>query len=56
MGQVLCAWAKCERWDELGLGIEGDPQPQIVSGLPGGGEELVELNMSELQIVTEVIV
>ena len=67
MSQVLRAWAECERWDEFGLGIEGDPQPEIVSGLPGGGEEFVELDtphcahavgasVRELQIVTEVFV
>ena len=56
MGQVLGARTECEGRDELGLGIEGDPQPQVVSGLSGSGEEFVELGVSEVQAVTEVSV
>ena len=56
VSQFLSAWAEGERWDELGRGLQGDPQPQVVSGLTGGGEEFVELEMSESQAVTEVSV
>jgi len=56
MGQVLGARTEREGRDELGLGIEGDPQPQVVSGLSGSGEEFVELEVSEVQAVTEVSV
>jgi hypothetical protein len=55
MGKGLRAWAEEEGWDELGGGVQGDPQPEIVRGLTGVGEEFVELDVSESQAVAEVL-
>ena len=55
VSQFLSAWAEGERWDELGRGLQGHPQPQVVIGLTGCGEQLVELDVSESQAVAEVL-
>jgi hypothetical protein len=43
-----------EGGDEFGLGIESDPDPEIVGLVPEGGVELIELEMANLQIAEEV--
>jgi hypothetical protein len=56
MSQVLSAWTEDQCQDELGRRIKGNPEPEIVRGLTGVGEEFVELEVSESQAVTEVLV
>jgi hypothetical protein len=54
VGEVLGAWAELEGGDELGLGIEGDPDPEIVGLIAESGVEFIELEMANVQVAEEV--
>ena len=43
-------------WDELGFGIAGSPDPDIVLSIPDASPKFIELNVFELELLDEMIV
>jgi len=47
----LSAWAELESGDEFGGRVTSDPHPQVVGLVVQGGEEFVQLEMAEDQVL-----
>jgi hypothetical protein len=53
-GHLLGAWTDLEGGDEFRGWIKGDPHPQVVRLVAQGGEQLIELQMTQVQVTEEV--
>jgi hypothetical protein len=54
MGHGLGAWTELKRGDEFGGWIKGDPPPQIMRLVTQGGEQLIQLQMTQVQVAEEM--
>jgi hypothetical protein len=54
IGHVLGAWTELKRRDQLCGRVKGDPHPQVVGLVAQGGEQLIELEMTQVQVTEEV--
>ena len=54
MGQVLSPRPDLQGGPDLGHGIKGDPHPEVVRLVAQSGEQLIQLEMPEVQMVEEM--
>ncbi len=51
----LCAWTECERGDELGTCITGDPQPGGFDLSPDFEPQFIELDVGQMECPHQAI-
>jgi hypothetical protein len=54
IGHVLGAWTQLKCWDQFGGRLKGDPHPEVVGLVAQGGEEFIQLEMAEGQVLKKV--
>jgi hypothetical protein len=54
IGHRLGAWTDLEGGDEFSGGVKGHPHPQVVRLVAPGGEQLIELQMTQVPVTEEM--
>jgi hypothetical protein len=56
LGHMLCAGTQMEHGKQLGARVDGQPEPQHLSGAAQPGAQFVSLQVRELEMTEEALV